>query len=78
VPRGAFQMRDVGAGIGQHIVHARLLMWGLRHRSVEADTLRKQPPKCFRNFVGQHTPQRRIVARVEIAVKSGHVAPMID
>ena len=77
-PRRPGQMRDEGARVGQHVVHARLAVRRLRHRPVEAHAVLEQPAECVRHLVGQQASQIGIVARIEFAVEAGHVAPMVS
>ena len=76
-PRCAREMCNVGTRIGQHVMHARLLMRRLRHRTVETDTMREQPAKRLRHVVGEHATEYRVVAMIEVAVEARHVVPVI-
>src|SRR5262249_15698106 len=65
------------AGVGDDVVHARVAMRRLRHRTYEHNTVRHQPVEDFVGVLHQYAPQRQIVARGESAGKASEILEML-
>lgn len=73
----ALEPRDERARVRQHVVHARLCVRRLRHGAVEPEAVGKKPAERVRHGLGEDTSQGRVVAVIEVAVESRHVAPVL-
>ena len=70
------QQPDIGARIGQHIVHARFGVRRFRHRSEKLDAHRHQPAQGIVRIVHEQAAQDWVVAAGIGAGEFGHVVEM--